>query len=103
MSIFGGFLSLFLLLKQMLTRTVKGPENPQGKTYFDWNNERLKKWKEDAIKFQVSHVNDNNNTKWFVYKSDKRDSLELRILITICGMRKSTVSLEKKFDDSEII
>jgi hypothetical protein len=76
--------------------TVIRPENPQGKTYFDWNDDRLKKWKEDAILMQESHVKDNNYTKSFVYKRDERDSLELRILITMCGLRTPPVSLKKE-------
>ncbi|CAF1263281.1 unnamed protein product [Didymodactylos carnosus] len=61
--------------------------NPEGRTYFDWKDKELQKWEEDAIRMQEGHVQDNNRTEWFTYKSEDRDALELRILVTIYGIR----------------
>ncbi|CAM4827068.1 unnamed protein product [Rotaria magnacalcarata] len=60
---------------------------PEGRTYFDWNDKGIEEWKANAIKFQDTHVKDNNRTEWFTYKSEDRDALELRILMAICGFR----------------
>jgi hypothetical protein len=72
---------------------VSPPErNPEGRTYFDWQDEKLQKWKADAIRMQEGHVQDNNRTKWFTYKSEDRHALELRILVTIYGIRTPKVA-----------
>jgi hypothetical protein len=66
-------------------------EKPDNKTYYDWDEKGLKKWKEKAIKLQDAHVRDNNNTMWFKFSPEDRDALELRILITIYGVRTPQV------------
>ena len=67
---------------------VRPPEkDPEGRTCFDWNDEKLKKWKSDAIKMQEAHIRDNNRTEWFAYKPEERDAIELRILIALHGIR----------------
>ncbi|UJR11289.1 hypothetical protein I4U23_015470 [Adineta vaga] len=70
------------------SKYVSPPErDPEGRTYFNWKDEELQKWKQDAIKMQDGHVRDNNRTEWFIYKPEDRDALELRILVTIYGIR----------------
>ena len=65
--------------------------SPDGRTYYDWNTDGIKSWKENAIRLQNAHVRDNNNTMWFKFFPEDRDALELRILITIYGLRKPQV------------
>lgn len=74
-------------------RYVVPPANdPQGRTFFDWkNDEKLKEWKNNAIKLQDVHVRDNNLVKAFNYKIGEGDALELRILVAIYGVRTPTV------------
>ena len=73
---------------------VSAPEsNPKGRTYFNWNDERLQRWKDDAIKMQDAHVKDNNRTEWFAYERADGGDLELRIAVTVYGVRTPEVSL----------
>jgi hypothetical protein len=67
------------------------PDNSN--TYFDWSDAQLINWKENAIQLQNAHVSDNNNTMWFEYNSslEHRNLLELRILITLNGLRTPQV------------
>jgi hypothetical protein len=57
------------------------------RNFFDWNDYKLEEWKQKAFQLQEAHARDNNLTEWFTYKIQNRDSLELRILITIFGIR----------------
>jgi hypothetical protein len=78
--------------KEWTPTLVCPPEkNPEGRTFFDWNDEKLKKWKADAIKMQELHVKDNNRTEWFEYNAEERDAIELRILMTVYGVRMPLV------------
>jgi hypothetical protein len=66
---------------------------PVGKNYFNWDNEKLKEWLDCAIKLQESHVKDNNRTRMFKYNQlEDRNELELRVLITVYGLRTPEVS-----------
>lgn len=68
-------------------------EKPAGRTCLDWNEKAILDWKSKAIQLQDAHVNDNNRTKWFKYDAiDNRDSLELRILMAMYGVRTPKVS-----------
>ena len=53
---------------------------------FEWDNTKIQEWKKNAIKMQEAHVMDNNKTKWFVYKSNEGDFLELRLMIWTFGI-----------------
>ena len=71
---------------------VCNEKEPAGRNYFQWDDEKLIKWKNDAICLQDAHVRDNNQTKWFKYNSIiDQDSLELRVLIAIYGVRTPQV------------
>ena len=77
---------------QSQLKFVIPPSNPGGKTYFDWNkDEKLKAWRDGAIRLQETHVKDNNRTEWFSYKAADGDAIELRILVAIYGIRTPTV------------
>ncbi len=78
--------------EQWIPKLIRPPEkDPEGRTFFDWNDEKLKKWKADAIKMQEAHVRDNSRTEWFEYKPEERDAIELRILVTLYGIRTPVV------------
>jgi hypothetical protein len=75
-------------VEEWTPKLVRPPEkNPEGRTYLDWNDQKLQKWKADAIKMQEVHVRDNNRTEWFAYAPEERDSIELRILMAVYGFR----------------
>ncbi len=77
-----------------MSEHVHPPEgNPPGRTFFNWNDEKIKKWKSDAIRIQDIHVKDNNRTEWFVYTFDEVDVMELRILVTLYGVRTPQVDI----------
>lgn len=70
---------------------VTPPEDPKGRTCFDWNDDKLKEWRDNAVKMQEAHVKDNSRTEWFAYTPQQRDAIELRILMTIHGLRTPKV------------
>lgn len=81
---------------------VLPPVIPTSGTYFNWNDEQLKKWVVDATNLQGIHVRDNNKTEWHKYLLDQVDALELRILCSLYGIRTPQVSdLRQDFNKLE--
>ena len=71
-----------------IPKLVRPPEkDPETRHFFNWKDEKLLKWKNDAIKMQEMHVRDNNRTEWFAYIPEERDAMELRILMALYGTR----------------
>lgn len=65
---------------------------PAGRPCFNWSDPALVEWLLRAIQLQDAHVNDNNLTSWFEYDAiGHRDSLELRILMAMFGVRTPQV------------
>lgn len=69
---------------------VDKPKAPQSTNIFQWDNQELQKWVNSATKMQNQHVIDNNNTKYFRYKQTELDAIQLRICMSLFGMKVST-------------
>uniref|UniRef100_A0AC35FYC6 DUF4781 domain-containing protein n=1 Tax=Panagrolaimus sp. PS1159 TaxID=55785 RepID=A0AC35FYC6_9BILA len=70
-----------------LVTECKNPPIKSNRCSIDWSSKEVQEWKANAIKMQEAHVKDNSRTLWFSYLPEERDAIELRILITLYGIR----------------